>query len=130
MQTLKTFNNSSKRREYKIKGNINGGINNIVYQYCNASNIQPKDYIGKDTTPSLRINNHRTTVLHQYSNLPVSAHTSEHKNSNLEDCYNLKGIQKQEEHTNPEINDAKLKNIEITLQLVLKSKIPNSLNIE
>lgn len=49
MQTLKTFNRSFKRREYKIKGNING-INNIVYQYCNAINIWPKDYIGKDTT--------------------------------------------------------------------------------
>lgn len=80
--------------------------------------------------PSLRINNHRSIVLHQYSNLPVSAHTSEQKITKIEDCYSLKGIQKQEEHPDPYINATKLKNIEIALQLVLKSKIPNGLNIE
>lgn len=47
--------------------------------------------------PSLRTNKHRSTGLQQYSNLPISAHFSEQKITKLEDYYNLKGIQKQEE---------------------------------
>lgn len=41
----------------------------------------------------------------------------------LENCYNLKWIFKQEEHPNPDINDAKLKNKETALQIF---KIKNS----
>lgn len=40
----------------------------------------------------------------QNSYLPVSAHALEHKISNLEVCYNLKGIYKLEEHPYPEFN--------------------------
>lgn len=47
----------------------------------------------------------------------MSAHALEHKTTKLVDCYNLKGIYKQEENLDPDINDDKLKNVE-TAQLI------------
>lgn len=85
----------------------------------------------KTTTPlHLRINSRRTTVLHQYSNLSVFAHASEHKITKLEDCYNLKGIYKHEEHSYTDFNDANLRIHEICLLLILISKTSDSLNIK
>lgn len=55
-----------------------------------------------------------TTSLHQNKNLPASAHALEHKISKLEECYSFK----HEEHSYRNINDAKLKNIQIAPQLI------------
>lgn len=49
----------------------------------------------------LQINTHITTLLHQYLNLRVSDHTSEHKTTNFEDCYNFKGSCNHIKHQNP-----------------------------
>lgn len=42
------------------------------------------------------------------------------KITKLEDCYNLKEIIKQEEYPDPEINNAKFKNVRIAHQLILE----------
>lgn len=48
---------------------------------------------------------------------------------NLEDRYSLKVIYKQGEQPDPDFNDAKLGNVEISLEIILKSRIPDGLKI-
>lgn len=59
----------------------------------------------------------------------MKQNASEHNISKYEDCYNLKGICKQEEYPDHDCNNAILRNVEIARQLILKSGIPEGLNI-
>lgn len=120
MQTSKTCNSSSTGRGVTLTC-----TNNIIYQLQFKHCL--KGCIDKTTTPlRLQTNNQITSVVHQNSNLPVSAHTLEHKITILENCYSLKGIFK---HEDPVINDDNFKNIEIALQLTY-FKIKRSLWLE
>lgn len=88
----------------------------------------PKDHIGKKVLPSVCKLITTTSVLQKNLNLPFSAHASELKITKLEECYNLREINRQEEHPDPEIKDSKLKNVNTTLKIINKFYILYGLN--
>lgn len=125
MQYLPTFNSIKTGKEYKIKENINCSTSNVVYHL--QCKLCPKDYIGKTITLlRLRTNNHRTSVLHQSYKLSASAHAQEHNISSLFDCYSPGRRAPRTDIYELKL-DINLRNVEIGIQLMLKSRTPNGL---
>ncbi len=128
LQPAKSFVSSSTKKEYPIRGSINCNSANVIYQLtCKSC---PKDYIGKTITPlRFRITNHRFDVAHQNILRPLSAHAVEHGVKSLEDGFDLKAIYQEDPDPEPARVDAKLRDVEIAHQLIMKSRQPDGLNI-
>lgn len=128
LQDSSSYTSSTTNRIYPIKGNINCNTSNVIYQLkCKHC---PKDYIGKTITPlRIRMTNHRFDIFHQNAERPVSAHAISHNETKIEECYELRGIYSEKPGLDINTNALKIRNIEVAHQLILKSRLPDGLNI-
>lgn len=115
-----TYKSSNTGRTYPIKGPLNCGSTNIVYQMtCNHC---PMDYIGSTTnTLRTRMTGHRFDVVHKKPDKPVAHHASLHSES-FENCYNVKALR-----SCP--NTKELRTQELAHQLLLNTRAPFGLNL-